>query len=41
MLEGRPDFTIAFASKKLFFLKDPEQLRIYMEGLALAGIPKS
>ncbi len=36
----RPDFTLEFAEKKLFYLKDPEQLRIYLEGLALAGVPE-
>ncbi len=36
----RPDFTLGFAEKKLFYLKDPEQLRIYLEGLALAGVPE-
>lgn len=41
LLKERPDFTLAFARKKLFYLKDPEQLRIYLEGLALAGIPES
>jgi TolB-like protein/tetratricopeptide (TPR) repeat protein len=41
LLKERPDFTIEFANKKLFFLKDPEQLRIYKEGLSLAGVPES
>lgn len=41
LLKERPDFTLGFAKKKLFYLKDPEQLRIYMEGLALAGVPES
>jgi TolB-like protein len=40
LLKERPDFTLEFARKKLFYLKDPEQLRIYLEGLALAGIPE-
>ena len=41
LLKERPDFTSEFAKKKLFYLKDPEQLRIYIEGLALAGVPES
>jgi TolB-like protein/Tfp pilus assembly protein PilF len=41
LLKERPDFSIEFAKKKLFFLKDPEQIRTYMEGLALAGVPES
>ena len=41
LLEERPDFSIEFVKKKLFFLKDPEQIRIYMEGLKLAGVPES
>jgi len=39
--QERPDFTLEFARKKLFYLKDPEQLRIYLEGLTLAGVPDS
>ncbi len=41
LLEERQDFTREFAKKKLFYLKDPEQLRMYLEGLALAGVPES
>jgi len=41
LLEERQDFTIEFAKKKLFYLKDPEQLRIYIDGLALAGVPET
>jgi adenylate cyclase len=41
LLKERPDFTTDFARRKLFYLKDPEQLRIYTEGLALAGVPES
>lgn len=35
----KPGFTREFARRKLFYLKDPEQLRTYLEGLALAGVP--
>lgn len=41
LLIEKPGFTQAFARKKLFYLKNPEQLQIYMEGLALAGVPES
>lgn len=39
LLKERPDFSIDFARKKLFYLKDPDQVRIYLEGLSLAGVP--
>jgi TolB-like protein/Tfp pilus assembly protein PilF len=39
LLKERQDFSVEFAKKKLFYLKDPEQLRMYLEGLALAGVP--
>lgn len=35
----RPSFTCAFARKKLFYLKRPEQLALYLEGLEKAGVP--
>ena len=41
LVKERPDFSIEFTKKKLFFLKDPEQIRIYLEGLSLAGVPES
>jgi len=41
LLEEKPDFSQEFARKKLFYLKDPQQLRIYLEGLALAGVPEA
>jgi TolB-like protein/Tfp pilus assembly protein PilF len=39
LLREKPGFTQEFARRKLFYLKDPAQLRLYMEGLALAGVP--
>lgn len=39
LLRERPQFSLAFARKKLFFLKDEQQLDTYMKGLALAGVP--
>jgi adenylate cyclase len=39
LLREQPKFSIAFARKKLFFLKDEKQLELYINGLTLAGIP--
>lgn len=33
------DFTRAFAERKLFYLKEPAQLQMYLAGLAMAGVP--
>ncbi|MGI9355070.1 MAG: tetratricopeptide repeat protein, partial [Rhizobiaceae bacterium] len=38
LLAERPEFTRAFAKKKLFYLKRPEQLQLYLEGLGKAGV---
>ena len=34
-----PVFTVAYARRKLFFLKRPEQLDVYTAGLQIAGVP--
>jgi hypothetical protein len=34
-----PKFTRDFARKKLFYLKRPEQLQLYLDGLERAGVP--
>ena len=39
LLAKEPRFSLAFAREKLFYLKRPEQLKMYLEGLALAGVP--
>ncbi len=39
LLVENPAFTIAFAKQKLFYLKRPEQLKLYLDGLAMAGVP--
>jgi TolB-like protein/Tfp pilus assembly protein PilF len=39
LLREKPDFSQAFARRKLFYLKDPVQLNLYLEGLELAGVP--
>lgn len=38
LLARQPAFTQAFARQKLFYLKQPRQLALYLEGLALAGV---
>jgi hypothetical protein len=38
VLRDRPNFSRNFARDKLFFIKDPEQLEIYLEGLRKAGV---
>lgn len=35
-----PRFTLVFAKQKLFYLKLPEQLELYLEGLSKAGVPE-
>ena len=39
LLAHHPRFTCSFARGKLFYLKQPSQLRMYLEGLETAGIP--
>lgn len=39
LLHEQPNFSCAFAKKKLFYLKRPEQLELYIEGLRQAGVP--
>jgi hypothetical protein len=39
LLEQCPDFSVEFARRKLFYLKRPEQLELYFDGLADAGVP--
>ncbi|MPZ37183.1 MAG: tetratricopeptide repeat protein [Rhizobiales bacterium] len=40
LLQRKPDFTCRFARKRLFYVKNPEQLELYIEGLRRAGIPE-
>lgn len=35
----KPEFSRRFARKKLFYLKRPEQIRRYLDGLERAGVP--
>jgi adenylate cyclase len=39
LLEQCPDFSVEFARRKLFYLKRPEQLELYLGGLTDAGVP--
>jgi tetratricopeptide (TPR) repeat protein len=39
LLAKRPGFTHEFAREKLFYLKRPEHVQLYLGGLADAGIP--
>lgn len=39
LLAQKPGFSLAFAEKKLFYIKRPDQRRFYLEGLARAGVP--
>jgi hypothetical protein len=39
LLEEKPEFSRMFARKKLFYLKRPEQVRLYLDGLKEAGVP--
>lgn len=40
LLVEQPEFSSNFAEKKLFYLKRSDQLQLYLEGLAKAGVPK-
>jgi TolB-like protein/DNA-binding winged helix-turn-helix (wHTH) protein len=40
LLQRKPDFACGFARKRLFYIKNPEQLELYVEGLRRAGIPE-
>jgi TolB-like protein/DNA-binding winged helix-turn-helix (wHTH) protein len=39
LLERKPDFSCGFARKWLFYVKDADQLELYVEGLRRAGVP--
>jgi adenylate cyclase len=38
LLQRKPEFSCAFARRRLFFIKDPAHLELYLEGLLAAGI---
>jgi hypothetical protein len=35
----KPEFSCAFARARLFFIKNPQYLEHYLEGLRKAGLP--
>jgi TolB-like protein/DNA-binding winged helix-turn-helix (wHTH) protein len=39
LLQRKPDFSCSFARKRLFYIKSPDQLELYVEGLRRAGMP--
>lgn len=41
LLQQNPDFSVAFAREKLFYLKMPEQVELYLQGLRMAGVPEA
>ena len=40
LLQRKPDFSCSFALKRLFYIKNPDQLELYVEGLRRAGMPE-
>jgi hypothetical protein len=38
LLKMKPDFSLALAEKQLFYLKRPEQIATYIEGLRKSGL---
>ena len=40
LLQRKPDFSCGYARKRLFYVKNPDQLQLYIEGLRKAGIPE-
>jgi TolB-like protein len=40
LLQRKPDFSCSFAQRRLFYVKNPDQLHLYVEGLRRAGIPE-
>lgn len=39
LLQIKPEFSLAFARQRLFYVKDKDQLALYIDGLHRAGIP--
>lgn len=40
LLRRVPNFSCGFAEKKLFYIKSPDQMSLYLEGLRKAGLPE-
>jgi hypothetical protein len=36
----QPAFSLSLAKKKMYFIKRPEQLQLYFEGLRKASVPE-
>ena len=41
LLQRKPDFSRSMAERRLFYIKDPKQLALYMDGLRKAGLPQT
>ena len=41
LLQRKPDFSRSLAERRLFYIKDPKQLALYIEGLRKAGLPRT
>lgn len=41
LMQELPEFSLAFAREKLFYLKRQEQIDFYITGIEMAGIPES
>ena len=41
LLQRKPDFSQAMAERQLFYIKDPRQLALYIDGLRKAGLPRT
>ena len=41
LLQRKPDFSRTMAERRLFYIKDPKQLALYMDGLRKAGLPRT
>jgi hypothetical protein len=39
LMRARPDFSCDYARSRLFFLRIPEHLELFLEGLRRAGVP--
>jgi TolB-like protein len=39
LFQRKQNFTVSYARRRLFYIKDPDQLKIYTDGLRRAGVP--
>jgi len=40
LLQRKPEFSCAFALRRLYYIKNPAHLQVYVEGLRRAGVPE-